>query len=156
MNSTTGTQNNLRTGSDAGDDNGSSGVRGAVDGARTKAGDAYSAARERTSSAYDTARERASDVTRQTADRIDSSPLIAVAGGIALGAVVGALLPRTERETQALGNVGHKVTDTARDVANTAVETGKQQVNDITSSAMQKVGEAVVQAVVSGDGAKSQ
>jgi ElaB/YqjD/DUF883 family membrane-anchored ribosome-binding protein len=154
MNSTTNTQNDTRTGTRQG--NGTSAERSAIDGARTKASDAYSAARDRTSAAYETARERAGDVTRQTADRIDSSPLIAVAGGIALGAVVGALLPRTEREAQAFGSVGHKMTDAARDVANTAVETGKQQVNDITSSAMQKVGEAVVQAVVSGDGAKSQ
>jgi ElaB/YqjD/DUF883 family membrane-anchored ribosome-binding protein len=154
MNSTTGTQNDTRTGSDQGSD--TSGSRSAIGGARSKASDAYNAARERTSEAYESARERASDVTRQTADRIESSPLIAVAGGIALGAVVGALLPRTEREVQAFGSVGHKMTDAARDVANTAVETGKQQVNDITSSAMQKVGEAVVQAVVSGDGAKSQ
>jgi ElaB/YqjD/DUF883 family membrane-anchored ribosome-binding protein len=153
MNSTTNTQNDTRTGT--GQDDGSS-SRSAIGGATSKASDAYSAARERTSAAYETVRERAGDVTRQTADRIDSSPLIAVAGGIALGAVLGALLPRTEREAQAFGEVGHKVTDAARDVANTAVETGKQQVNDITSNAMQKVGEAVVQAVVSGDGTKSQ
>jgi ElaB/YqjD/DUF883 family membrane-anchored ribosome-binding protein len=145
MNTTTDTQYGTQTGSD----NGGSGVR-------AKASDAYSSARERTSAAYGSARERASDVSRQTADRIDSSPLIAIAGGIALGAVVGALLPRTQREVQAFGGMGHKVTDAARDVANTAVETGRQQVNDITSSAMQKVGEAVVQAVVSGDGTKQQ
>jgi ElaB/YqjD/DUF883 family membrane-anchored ribosome-binding protein len=152
MNSTNNMQNDTRTGT--GQDDSSS--RSAIGGATSKASDAYSAARERTSAAYETVRERAGDVTRQTADRIDTSPLIAVAGGIALGAVLGALLPRTEREAQAFGEVGHKVTDAARDVANTAVETGKQQVNDITSNAMQKVGEAVVQAVVSGDGAKSQ
>jgi ElaB/YqjD/DUF883 family membrane-anchored ribosome-binding protein len=156
MNTNSGTQNDTRSTSGTGSETGSSDSRSAIGGAKIKAGDAYSAARERTSAAYESARERAGDVTRQTAERIDSSPLVAIAGGIALGAVLGALLPRTERETQALGNVGHKMTDAARDVANTAVETGKQQVNDITSNAMQKVGEAVVQAVVSGDGAKSQ
>ena len=154
---TTGTQNQAQTTGSQNDDNGSNGgVRGALGGARNKASDAYSTARERTSTAYGSARQRASDVTRQTADRVDSSPLIAVAGGLALGAVIGALLPRTEREMQALGGMGQKVTDTAREAANSAVETGKQQVNDMTSTAMQKVGEAVVQAVVSGDASKSQ
>ena len=152
---TTGNQNQSQTSGSQSDD-GNGGVRGAIGGARSKASDAYGAARERTSAAYGTARERASDVTRQTADRIDSSPLVAVAGGLALGAVIGALLPRTEREVQALGGMGQKVTDTAREAANSAVETGKQQVNDMTSTAMQKVGEAVVQAVVSGDASKSQ
>ena len=125
-------------------------------GARTRASDAYGSARERTTALYGSARERASDVSRQTADRIETNPLAAVAGGLALGAVLGALLPRTEREVQALGDVGHKVTDAARDAANTAVETGRQQVTDMTSSAVSKVGEAVVQAVVSGDQQQQQ
>lgn len=152
MTTTTDSQSNSQattTSSGNSGETGSSG--GAVEGARMRASEAYGAARERTTALYGSARERASDVTRQTAERIDTNPLAAVAGGLALGAVLGALLPRTEREVQALGDMGHKVTDVARDAANTAVETGRQQVNELTSSAVSKVGEAVVQAVVSGD-----
>ncbi len=150
---TTQTDTQSQTSSDAA---GSGRVREALGGARSRASEAYNTARDRTSAAYGSARERASGVTRQTAQRVDSNPLAAIAGGIALGAVLGALLPRTERETQALGGVGHKVTDAARDAANTAVETGRQQVNELTTNAMAKVGGAVVQAVVAGDGAQSQ
>ena len=148
MTTTTNSQINSQTGTA---NDGNTGASGAVDGARTRASEAYGTARERTTALYGSARERASDVSRQTAERIETNPLAAVAGGLALGAVLGALLPRTEREVQALGDVGHKVTDVAREAANTAVETGRQQVNELTSSAVSKVGEAVVQAVVSGD-----
>ncbi len=131
-------------------------VREALGGARTRASEAYSTARERTSAAYESARERASSATRQTAQRVETNPIVAVAGGLAVGAILGAILPRTERELQTLGGVGHKVTDAAREAANTAVETGRQQVNELTSNAMAKVGGAVVQAVVSGEGAQNQ
>ena len=157
MTTTTNSQTNSQTSaSSAGNDGTSGSGRGAVDGARTRASEAYGTARERTSAMYGSARERASDVSRQTAERIETNPLAAVAGGLALGAVLGALLPRTQREVQALGDVGHKVTDVAREAANTAVETGRQQVNELTSSAVSKVGEAVVQAVVSGDQQQQQ
>ena len=152
MTTTTNSQTNSQTtATSGGNSGGTDQSRGGVDGARTRASEAYDAARERTTALYGSARERASEVSRQTAERIDTNPLAAVAGGLALGAVLGALLPRTEREVQALGDVGHKVTDVAREAANTAVETGRQQVNELTSSAVSKVGEAVVQAVVSGD-----
>ncbi|MFZ1366571.1 MAG: hypothetical protein WAR58_03795, partial [Sphingorhabdus sp.] len=39
-------------------------------------------------------------------ETIDRNPLAIVAGGIALGAIVGMLLPKTERETKALGKAG--------------------------------------------------
>ncbi len=157
MATTTEAENGTQTGAANGADAATTGgVRQALDGARTRASEAYGAARERTTAVYGSARERASSATRQTAQRVETNPLVAVAGGLAVGAILGAILPRTEREMQALGSVGHKVTDAAREVATTAVETGRQQVNEITSSAMAKVGGAVVQAVVSGDGAQNQ
>ncbi|MDP9414536.1 MAG: hypothetical protein M3Q08_10695 [Pseudomonadota bacterium] len=157
MATTTEAENGTQTGTANGADAATTGrVRQALDGARTRASVAYGAARERTNAVYGSARERASGATRQTAQRVETNPLVAVAGGLAVGAILGAILPRTEREMQALGSVGHIVTDAAREAANTAVETGRQQVNELTSNAMAKVGGAVVQAVVSGDGAQNQ
>jgi uncharacterized membrane protein len=73
----------------------------------------------------------------------------AVIGGIALGGLVAYLLPNTRRETETLGNVGTKLTDTARQAAQTAVDAGKQQVNEIKETAATKVGQAVMEAVSS-------
>ena len=112
-------------------------------GSRGRASEAYQAARERTYSAYEAARERASDVGRQAA----VYPVAAVIGGIALGAVIGYLLPRTRREEDLLAPTGRRITEAARDAAQRGLDAGKQQIEEIRNRAAQKVGEAVVEAV---------
>src|SRR5688572_3927543 len=82
----------------------------ATDKVRRSASDAYENARERTNAIYGSARQRASsayDGTREAADRarrraadsFDANPMSAVIGGLAIGVVAAALLPRTRRET---------------------------------------------------------
>lgn len=51
---------------------------------------------------------------------VEANPLAIVAGGIALGAVAGALLPRTRKETELLGPVGKRVKDVAAGAADAA------------------------------------
>jgi ElaB/YqjD/DUF883 family membrane-anchored ribosome-binding protein len=117
-------------------------VRDGATAVRTKAADAYSAARERTgaaygtareraSSAYGTARERAGDATRKASDGIDSNPELALVGGLALGAIVAALLPRTEREQQALGQYGRKINQTAREAVRAASDAGRSKLDEM-------------------------
>jgi hypothetical protein len=112
-----------------------------------RAADAYQAARDRTYSAYETARERAADVTRQTADQIAVYPVAAVVGGLAIGALLGFLLPSTRRETDLLGTTGKKITDAARDAAQRGLEAGKEQIDELRSKAAKTVGDAVVEVV---------
>ena len=141
------------TGGSSGSSSGSDGRSGGV---RSRASSAYSSTRERTSQAFGSVRERSSSVVSSGRQQIDTNPMIAIAGGLVVGAALGALLPRTEREKEVLGGVGSKVNDAARDAANSAVEAGRQQVNEITHNAMAKVGEAVVGAVTSGEPANAQ
>jgi hypothetical protein len=100
-----------------------------------RAADAYQTARERTSAAYATARERAGSAYesagRRTSEGIESNPVAAVVGGLALGAIVAALLPRTQREEQLLGSTGRRINDTARDAARAAREAGRQQLDEL-------------------------
>jgi ElaB/YqjD/DUF883 family membrane-anchored ribosome-binding protein len=105
-------------------------VRDTASAARTRAADAYSAARERTSSAYSTARDSASRATQRTAESINSNPEAAILGGLALGAVLAALLPKTQRESEAFGQVGRRITDTAREAARAAREAGLGQLEE--------------------------
>lgn len=132
------------------------GNRDAAGSAKTRASEAYSSTRDRTASAFSSGKDSVSRATQRTAQRVETNPVAAVAGGLALGAIIAAILPRTQREQEMLGDVGHKVTDVARDAANSAVEAGRQQVNEITHNAMAQVGSAVVQAVASTDTSKSQ
>ena len=130
-------------------------------GERSRAAEAYAAARERTSSAYGSARETVSGAGQRASDAIGSNPVGAVIGGFALGAIVAAVLPRSERESRALGGVGHKLADTARTAVQSATQAGKEQVEQIRETAVTQIGEAVVEAVTSaatgngGDGDKS-
>ena len=96
---------------------------------------AFESARERTAPAYATARERAGSAYetagRRTSEGIDSNPVAAVVGGLAIGAIVAALLPRTGREDELLGSVGRKINDGAREAARAAREAGKTQLDEL-------------------------
>jgi ElaB/YqjD/DUF883 family membrane-anchored ribosome-binding protein len=115
---------------------------------RGRAGQAYEATRAKTSAAYSGAKERASSATQ----KLGSNPVAAIAGGFAVGAVLAAVLPSTRRETELLGGVGGKITDAARDAANSAVEAGRAQVEELTETAATRVGQAVIGAVTASAG----
>ncbi|MGZ8352631.1 MAG: hypothetical protein ACXWUJ_05950 [Allosphingosinicella sp.] len=105
-------------------------------GGRTAAArQAFESARERTAAAYATARERAGSAYetagRRTSEGIDSNPVAAVIGGLAIGAIVAAVLPRTGREDELLGTVGRKINDGAREAARAAKDAGRGQLDEL-------------------------
>ena len=67
----------------------------------------------------------------KTNDGIDKNPLAIVLGGIAIGAIIGALLPRTERETKVLGNAGKNLNKKVRKIADAAKVAGMGQVDTL-------------------------
>ena len=77
---------------------------------RARAEDAYEGARERAIEAYDATRERASEATARAREGVGEAPLMALGGGLALGALIAALLPRTKAEDRLLGPVGERIT----------------------------------------------
>ena len=95
------------------------------------AADAYRAARERTATAYDEARSGARSAGRKAIEGIEANPAAAVVGGLVLGAIAAALLPKTRGEEELLGNVGRRLNETARDAAKTATERGREQIVDL-------------------------
>ncbi|MGZ8297877.1 MAG: hypothetical protein ACXW27_11640 [Allosphingosinicella sp.] len=108
----------------------------ADEGGRTAAArQAFESARERTAAAYATARERAGSAYetagRRTSEGIDSNPVAAVIGGLAIGAIVAAVLPRTGREDELLGTVGRKINDGAREAARAAKDAGRGQLDEL-------------------------
>ena len=106
-------------------------VREKASEARGRASDAYSSARERTNAAYGSARENASYARQRTADGIDANPAAALIGGLALGALVAALLPKTRREDEVLGDYGRRLNDRARDAARAARDAGTSKLDEM-------------------------
>jgi ElaB/YqjD/DUF883 family membrane-anchored ribosome-binding protein len=121
----TASANNSGAGADGNDSGGrAAAARQAFESARERTAAAYATARERAGSAYETA-------GRKTSQGIDSNPVAAVVGGLAIGAIVAALLPRTSREEELLGGVGRKINDSAREAARAAKEAGRGQLDEL-------------------------
>ena len=76
-------------------------------------------------------RGRLDELGESAADRIDNAPLIALAGGIALGALIAAVLPQPEQETRLLSPVGTKVGDAGRGAIDRARERAQATVDEL-------------------------
>lgn len=72
-------------------------------------------------------RQRASGAGERLTGTVDGAPLAALAAGVVIGAVAGALLPRTDKETELLGPVGSRLGQAAADAARAARDAGKQE-----------------------------
>ena len=103
--------------------------------------DTAPSARERAIDAYDNAREKARD-------QVDGSPLLALGGGLALGALIAALLPKSEVEDRVLGDVGGKITGGARNAFDAAKEAGREKLTDLNIT--RDAGRGAVQSLVDG------
>lgn len=78
-------------------------------------------------STLDRTRDAASDVARRTAQSIETNPLGIIVGGLAVGVLAGALLPRTEKEKELLAPVGKRLGESARAAIQTARDQGRSE-----------------------------
>jgi hypothetical protein len=90
-----------------------------------------SRARQRAIEAYGGARDRVTGAGRRASDAFDEAPLIALAGGLAAGALIAALLPRTRTESALLRPVADKVKDGARAAAQAAKDAGQTRLDEL-------------------------
>lgn len=88
-------------------------------------------ARKRAIDAYADARDSVSGAGRRAANNLSEAPLIALAGGIAAGALIAALLPRTDRETQFVKPTAKRVRDGASAAYKAARETGSKSLDEL-------------------------
>jgi hypothetical protein len=87
--------------------------------------------RQRAIEAYDSAYETTSDATRKAEDAIGEAPLIALGAGVAVGALLAALIPTTRREREVLKPYADRVTGAARDAADAAREAGSEKLREL-------------------------
>jgi len=130
----------------------------ARNGSESKSGDAYQRLTERVGSAYSVARDRVGEAT----SAIEPNPVALVLGGIAIGAIAGALIPTGERERSALEPIGGKISDAARAALDAAKTAGGEALSDagldrnaLRSQATALFDQAVKAAGVAGEAALS-
>jgi hypothetical protein len=75
------------------------------------------------------ASERLQGASSTATDVIATNPLAVLAGGLAVGVVAGALLPRSERERRALDPLGRRIAEGATAAFAAAKDTGKERLN---------------------------
>ena len=98
---------------------------------RERAGEAYDDARERAVEAYDQARAAARKAGRNASDQFSEAPFVALGGGLALGALIAALLPTSRRERELLGPVTDRIRDTATAAAGAARDAGSARLGEL-------------------------
>jgi hypothetical protein len=91
---------------------------------RTNESSQASSPRQRAIEAYEGARDR-------TVDTLGEAPLLALAGGLAAGALIAALLPATETETRLVSPTARRVKNSARAALDAARQTGTQRLDEL-------------------------
>ena len=81
--------------------------------------------------AMDSGRDAAREAARRTAEGIEANPLAVLVGGVAIGVLAGALVPRTEQEGKLLGPIGKRINDTASGAAQAARDAGKAELDSL-------------------------
>jgi ElaB/YqjD/DUF883 family membrane-anchored ribosome-binding protein len=99
--------------------------------ARRKAAEAYEKSKDVAARSVQSSKVLASKAATKSGDAIDNNPLAIVLGGVALGAIVAALLPKSGHEEKILGGTGRKFNSKARSVVNAAREAGKEQIDSL-------------------------
>ena len=87
--------------------------------------------RQRAIDAYGSARERVSGAGRRAGGALDEAPLVALAAGLAAGAAIAALLPRTRTEDRLLRPVTDRARETAQSAYQAAKDAGRERLDEL-------------------------
>ena len=117
---------------------------------RARAEDAVETAREKAIDAYDQARSSAASAGRKAGEQLTDAPILALAGGLAAGAVLAALLPKSRVEQKMLGPVGERLTTAGRDAVSAAKDAGTAKLGELNIT--RDAGAEIVRKVMSGIG----
>ena len=87
--------------------------------------------RQRAIEAYGSARDRVSGAGRRAEEALSETPLIVLAAGLAAGAAIAALLPRTRAESRLLRPVTDRARETARTAYSAAKDAGRGRLDEL-------------------------
>lgn len=107
-------------------------------------------AREKAIDAYDSARDNARAAGRKIQGGVAEAPLLALAGGLAAGAILAALFPATRKEKELLGPVADRIKDQAGVAAEAAKTAGQQRLSELGLT--REAGSETLRSIVEGAG----
>ena len=87
--------------------------------------------RQRAIETYGSARDRVSGAGRRAEEALSETPLIVLAAGLAAGAAIAALLPRTRAESRLLRPVTDRARETARTAYSAAKDAGRGRLDEL-------------------------
>jgi ElaB/YqjD/DUF883 family membrane-anchored ribosome-binding protein len=99
--------------------------------ARKKASQSQQNARVQANKAIDSSKKIAGQAAAKTEQALDANPFIAIAGGLAVGLIAGALLPRLKSEEKLMGKSSKKLKKRAQKAAEAAKAAGKEKVQSL-------------------------
>jgi hypothetical protein len=87
--------------------------------------------RQRAIEAYGNARDRVGNAGRRAGETLEEAPLIVLAAGLAAGAAIAALLPRSRTEDRMLRPVTDRARETARNAVQAAKDAGQDRLDEL-------------------------
>lgn len=93
--------------------------------------DAVASAKTKATHGVKSSKQMATKAAEKSADTIDKNPIAIVLGGLALGAIVGALLPKTQQEQKLFGSTGRRLNIKAKEIADAAKSAGKDKIDSL-------------------------
>lgn len=102
-------------------------VRDGLDTVRETASKVYHDAGDKASEVLEVSREK----TKRVVNTLESNPLGILVGGLAVGALAGALLPRSAREKELLAPVGKRLSETVVAATAAAKAAGQSELGEL-------------------------
>ncbi|KQN28377.1 hypothetical protein ASF00_11050 [Sphingomonas sp. Leaf34] len=102
-------------------------VRDGLDTVRETASKVYHDAGDKASEVLEVSREK----TKRVVNTLESNPLGLLVGGLAVGAIAGALIPRSAREKELLAPVGKRLSETVVAATAAAKAAGQSELGEL-------------------------
>jgi hypothetical protein len=83
-------------------------------------------------------KQRFSDFSESASGQIDNSPLIALGAGLALGAVLGAVVPASRRERELLEPLGRKINEAGSGAIDRSRTMAKQKFDEMAGDKLRE------------------
>ncbi len=99
--------------------------------AKVNAAKAVTKSKDTARRSVESSRQLASKAAEKSGQAVNNNPIAMVIGGLAVGAIIGALLPKTDRETKVLGGAGKRINKKVKQAGEAAIKVATQKRDEL-------------------------